>query len=88
VNLNREAAVERLLTDPVFVVFTSMTIISVVASIGHYWSKARRDEAEAALKQEMLRRGLSADDIVKVIQATRGGAQKDPNECVEAHDRA
>jgi hypothetical protein len=75
--------VERLLTDPLFLVFSWLTLTSVVGSVGYYWSKARRDDQEAALKQEMLQRGMSADDIVKIIQASKGKALKTaPNECV------
>jgi hypothetical protein len=68
--------VERLLTDPLFLVFGWLTVTCVVGTVGYYWSKARRDDQEAALKQEMLQRGLSADDIVKVIQASKGKALK------------
>jgi hypothetical protein len=68
--------VERLLTDPLFLVFSWLTLTSVVGTVGYYWSKARRDDQEAALKQETLQRGLSADDIVKVIQASKGKALK------------
>jgi hypothetical protein len=68
--------VERLLTDPLFLVFSWLTLTTVVGSVGHYWSKARRDDQEAALKQEMLQRGMSADDIVKVILVSKGKAPK------------
>jgi hypothetical protein len=68
--------VEILLTNPLFLVFSWLTLTSVVGSVGYYWSKARRDDQEAALKQEMLQRGMSADDIVKVIQASKGKGPK------------
>jgi hypothetical protein len=68
--------VERLLTDPLFLVFSWLTLTSVVGSVGYYWTRARRDDQEAALKQEMLQRGMSADDIVKVIQVSKGKALK------------
>ena len=67
---------ERLLTDPLFLVFSWLTLTSVVGSVGYYWSRARRDDQEAALKHEMLQQGMSADDIVKVIQASKGKALK------------
>jgi len=75
--------VERLLTDPLFLVFSWLTLTSLVGSVGYYWCKARRDDQEAALKQEMLQRGLSADDIVKVIQVSKGKQLK--NACGERH---
>jgi hypothetical protein len=65
-----------LLTDPLFLVFSWLTLTSVVGSVGYYWTRARRDDLEAALKQEMLQRGMSADDIVKVIQSSKGKALK------------
>jgi len=33
------------------------------------WRRARRDEAQAALKQDMLNRGMSADEIRTVLEA-------------------
>jgi hypothetical protein len=65
-----------LLTDPLFLVFSWLTLTCVVGSVGYYWSKARRDDQEAALKHEMLQQGMSADDIVKVIQASKGKTLK------------
>ena len=35
----------------------------------NYWLKVKRAELDAALKQEMLQRGMSADEIVQVIEA-------------------
>src|SRR5438045_814376 len=33
------------------------------------WLKARQTESELALKQEMVARGMSADDILRVLHA-------------------
>jgi hypothetical protein len=45
---------------------------TVVAIIGLFqWRKIEQRRIEAALKQEMLERGMSADDIVRVIQASQ-----------------
>jgi hypothetical protein len=70
--------VETLLTHPLFLVFSWLTLTSVVGSVGYYWTKARRDDQEAALKREMLQMGMTADDIVKVIQVSKGKAPKAP----------
>jgi hypothetical protein len=51
-------------------------IIAVTAIVTAHWRKTRQTEQEAALKQEMLQRGLSAEEIVQVIRATRGGRSK------------
>jgi hypothetical protein len=37
-----------------------------------HWQKDRRMEIEAALKKEMLQRGMSADDIERVLEAGLG----------------
>jgi len=64
--------VEKLLTSPIFVVFASLTLISMVATIGYFWQRVRRDEIDASLKHSMLEKGMSADDIVKVLETNRG----------------
>jgi hypothetical protein len=69
--LTGEAPVENLLTNPIFIIFAWLTITSVVGTVAHYWHKVQRDALDAALKQEMLQRGMSADDIVKVIQGVK-----------------
>jgi hypothetical protein len=45
-------------------------LIAIIAIVSHHWAKVRQTEMEAALKQEMLRQGLSASDIERVISAT------------------
>jgi hypothetical protein len=42
----------------------------VAGTIAHAWQKVRRAEQEAALKQDMLQRGLSVDEIERVLRAT------------------
>jgi hypothetical protein len=59
------------LGNPIFLVFAFLTITSVTGTVAHYWQKNRRDELETALKQDMIQRGMSADDIVKVLQVTK-----------------
>ena len=56
--------------NPVFFVFAFLTITTVVSSVGYYWHKVRKAELEASLKQEMIQRGMSADEIKQVIQAS------------------
>ena len=41
----------------------------IVSGILRSMQKARLAELEASLKQEMLERGMSADEIVRVLQA-------------------
>jgi hypothetical protein len=44
-------------------------LIALVAIIAGSWVKVRRAEIAAALKQDMLNRGLSAEDIRTVLGA-------------------
>ncbi len=37
--------------------------------IAHYWYRTRRAELEAALKRDLLERGMSAAEICAVIEA-------------------
>lgn len=71
------AAIER---DPVPVlgilcgILGGVTIIATTV-IARAWKTVRIHEAEAALKQEMLERGMSAEEIERVVKASarRGG---------------
>ena len=42
-------------------------LICVVPSVAYYWQKTREAELNAALKQEMVARGYSADEILAVV---------------------
>jgi hypothetical protein len=54
----------------IIVMFLSIVVISVGCTIAVQWRKARQTEVECALKQEMIDRGMSADDILRVVAAT------------------
>lgn len=58
---------ESLLNNEKFIFWGAITLICVVPSIAYYWWKIRKAEMDAALKQEMIAKGMSADDIVKVL---------------------
>ena len=47
--------------------------VGVVGIVAGAWQKNRKIELEIALKQEMLQRGMSAEDIERVIKASRKG---------------
>ena len=65
---------ELLKKDPWLVVVVlgmSIPIISVVVgSITSYLTRVRQAELEAGLKHDMLQRGMSAEDIRMVIEAS------------------
>jgi hypothetical protein len=44
-------------------------LIGLVAIVGGYWTEIRKTEISAALKQDMLSRGMSADEIQTVLDA-------------------
>jgi hypothetical protein len=49
------------------VTFVSVVLVSVLST---YWHKIKSDQIEADLKRDMLDRGMTADEIQKVIEAT------------------
>ena len=52
---------------------TCLTVATVFAAV--QWRKVRVADHEATLKMEMLRQGMSADEIVRVLTATRPGGK-------------
>jgi Tfp pilus assembly protein PilN len=50
--------------------FICVAVITVGCTLSVQWRKARQTEFECVLKKEMIERGMSADDILKVLQAT------------------
>jgi len=56
-----------LLQNPVFLSLATGVIIVLGTSLIHHWSAVRRTAAEAELKLEMVRQGMSADDICRVV---------------------
>jgi hypothetical protein len=68
-----------LLQNPLLIIFGSLTITSVVSTAAYYWHKTQKAELEASLKLEMIQRGMSADEIERVLQATASGKSSMPN---------
>jgi hypothetical protein len=68
---------EFLSANPWLVIPSLALLIPIVAivfgSITGYLVKVRRAELEASLKQEMLQRGMSAEEIRTVIEASGYG---------------
>jgi hypothetical protein len=67
-----------LFRSPLFIIFAFLTITSVVSTIAYYWYKIHKTEVEAALKQEMIQRGMSADEIERILKATASGKSSAP----------
>jgi hypothetical protein len=53
-------------------------LVVIIGTIAHYWAQMRRDELSAALKQEMLNRGMNADQIRQVLEANPKSAENPP----------
>ena len=52
------------------VMFVGGFLVAITAIVAHHWRAIRRTELEVALKQDMLRRGLSVDEIERVLRAS------------------
>jgi len=46
-------------------------LVGIVAIIAVNWSKVRRAEFDATLKHDMLQRGMTADEIERVLRASQ-----------------
>jgi hypothetical protein len=72
---------ENILSNHDLIFWGAIALICIVPSLGHYWWKIRRAELDAALKQDMLNRGMSAEEIQKVLRPSNGDSTK--NKCSE-----
>jgi hypothetical protein len=59
-----------LLNNSTFIIWTGIVLICVVPTITHAWYKVRRAELDASLKLEMIQHNMSADDIIRILQAS------------------
>jgi hypothetical protein len=50
-------------------IFGGWVIVAIVRSFTESWRKVREAEQTAALKQSMVEKGLSADEIERVLKA-------------------
>jgi hypothetical protein len=55
----------------VVIFFTIVCLTGIIGFMGTLWFKHRRTEMEIALKQDMLNRGMSAEDIERVMRASK-----------------
>jgi hypothetical protein len=51
------------------IAFAALAVPAAGAVVAYFWYKLRREEMLTLLKQEMVERGMSADDIRTVIEA-------------------
>ena len=69
-----EALLSRLASEDVTaIVFLALAFLAgMIVWLTLQWRLHRRTEIEAALKQEMLNRGMSAEEIERVLRASSG----------------
>lgn len=81
-----DALVSKLHNDEMFLLLSLLAmltvglLIAVTAIIVTNWRRVRQSDAESALKQDMLQRGMSAEDIERVIRVTSIVPEKPPVE--------
>jgi hypothetical protein len=61
-----------LANDGAYVVlgFAALSVPAAPAIVAYFWYKVRRDETVASLKRELSDRGMTAEEIRAVIEAT------------------
>lgn len=47
------------------------SLIALTAIVSNHWRKHRQTELEITLKQDMLNRGFTAEEIERVVKASR-----------------
>jgi hypothetical protein len=69
------------------VMFLVMGVVAIVIVAVNQWSKVRQAEMETVPKQQMLERGMSAEEIATVLNASpRRSLERSPSES-EANKR-
>ncbi len=64
----------------VTLLFGGWIIVAIVARISKTWRMVQESEHQAALKQTMIERGMSADDIERVLRAGPGSVEEAEHE--------
>lgn len=75
-------SLSEVLTNKSFLICVAVTLICVVPSICGCWLRIRRHEIDSQLKDSMVARGMSADEIVRVLEAGR----RTPNQAPRSSD--
>ncbi len=74
-------------SNPVFLTFGFLTVTGVVSVVAYYWHKVSVLTVEADLKRDMLNRGMSADEIERVAQASAGDSTRPASRSVTSDRR-
>jgi hypothetical protein len=57
------------LSKPYVIFWVALAVIVVVPWALYYWRQVKQDQHEADLKREMIARGMSAEEIERVLSA-------------------
>ncbi len=63
--------------DMTTIAVVSGCAIPITAIIAGYWSKLERAKTDNKLKQQMVERGMSADEIERVLSATASTEERE-----------
>jgi hypothetical protein len=70
---------EKLIDNPFILIIILFALFSGIQTIAYYWWKVNADKLEFTLKQEMIRKGMSADEMMKILsirsRAKQGSAR-------------
>ena len=79
---------QEILSSPYAWLMGLVVVVPVVAivfgSLTSAWEKIRKAEIDAALKHEMIQRGMSADEIRQVLEASSKGRKSKKGSCGSA----
>jgi hypothetical protein len=59
-----------------FVILGACLMTGLIVFLSLQWRLHRRTEIEASLKQDMINRGMSADEIERVLKASMRGGRR------------
>jgi len=72
---------------PIFVLLGTVGVIGLAAIIAPQWRKTQQAKSEARLKEQMIERGFTADDIIKVINAgVSKGRPRKTTDRIDCHE--
>src|SRR5262249_13777712 len=67
--------------------FGGWVIVAVIGIVAKAWRRARESEHLAVLKQNMVEKGMSAEDIERVIRAVPEGPRDDKSPVAELTEK-
>jgi hypothetical protein len=71
----------------VLVFLSGGVLIALTAIVAHHWRRLRQLEIETALKQTLLQKGMNAEEIERVVNATQGATYADTPPVTTLNDK-